>query len=209
MPDDLRSNGKYLRSVLDAIPSVILIVDRDLCILDANREAARVLGPRPDLLLRRLCGEVLDCLHASTHEGGCGSTPFCNDCVIRRSVAAVCDGAPMIRRAGQMRIHKAGKTQEPWFLVTAASFAHEGQELVLLVLEDVTELVELRRIVPMCANCRKVRDDQDFWQRVEDYLEKHTSVQFSHGLCPECLRELHPDLADEIADPPSPPDDDS
>ena len=42
----------------------------------------------------------------------------------------------------------------------------------------------------MCAHCRKVRDDQGLWTRLEAYLFEHTDTRFSHGLCPDCLREL-------------------
>ena len=48
------------------------------------------------------------------------------------------------------------------------------------------EIQTLEGIIPICASCKKVRDDEGFWSRVEDYVAKHTSAQFSHGLCPEC-----------------------
>jgi hypothetical protein len=46
-----------------------------------------------------------------------------------------------------------------------------------------------RRIIPICSHCRKVRDDQDYWQEVENYLHQFTSVRFSHGICPDCLKK--------------------
>ncbi len=86
-----------------------------------------------------------------------------------------------------------------WFMVSGHPFEYAGEDLVVMTLEDITELVELRRILPICSHCRKVRDDDDFWHRVEDYFQKRTSVQFSHGICPECMREHYPEFADENA----------
>ena len=63
------------------------------------------------------------------------------------------------------------------------------------------EIKTLRGIVPICAGCRKVRDDKGYWEQVEVYVEKRTDAQFSHGLCPECLGRLYPDLKEDEAGP--------
>ncbi len=62
----------------------------------------------------------------------------------------------------------------------------------------LTEVRTLQSILPMCSRCRKVRDDEGLWSRLEAYLSTHTDTRFSHGLCPECLHELYPDDAEEI-----------
>lgn len=49
----------------------------------------------------------------------------------------------------------------------------------------------LEGILPICANCKKIRDDQGFWDRVENYIERHSAAVFSHSLCPECEKELY------------------
>ena len=58
----------------------------------------------------------------------------------------------------------------------------------------LAEIKTLRGIVPICAGCKKIRDDQGYWNQVEVYVEDHTEAQFSHGLCPECSRRLYPGL---------------
>ena len=50
----------------------------------------------------------------------------------------------------------------------------------------------LRGIVPICANCKNVRDDRGFWNRVETYVRDHTEAEFSHAVCPDCMRKLYP-----------------
>lgn len=56
------------------------------------------------------------------------------------------------------------------------------------------EVKSLRGILPICASCKKIRDDSGYWQQVEEYVRDHSDVQFSHGICPGCMKNLYPDL---------------
>jgi len=58
------------------------------------------------------------------------------------------------------------------------------------------EVRTLRGIIPICANCKQIRDDQGFWSEVESYISSHTDARFSHGICPECRKKLYPDYPD-------------
>jgi hypothetical protein len=62
----------------------------------------------------------------------------------------------------------------------------------------VRENAALKGILPICANCKKVRDREGSWRDVDSYITAHAGVELSHGLCPQCMRELYPDLADEV-----------
>jgi len=63
------------------------------------------------------------------------------------------------------------------------------------VIEDLKialdEIKTLKGIVPICANCKKIRDDKGYWNNLESYIEKHSDASFSHGMCPECLEALY------------------
>ena len=59
------------------------------------------------------------------------------------------------------------------------------------------EVKTLRGIVPICANCKKIRDDKGFWSQVEKYVSAHTEAEFSHGICPDCAISLYPEYFDE------------
>lgn len=66
-------------------------------------------------------------------------------------------------------------------------------------LENALDRVRtLHGLLPMCSHCKKIRDDQGYWTRVESYLSEHTDAQISHGLCPDCLRKLYPDYSEKI-----------
>ena len=58
----------------------------------------------------------------------------------------------------------------------------------------LNEVRTLRKILPICANCKKIRDDKGYWNQVEAYISDHVEVEFSHGLCPECARKLYPTI---------------
>jgi DNA-binding response OmpR family regulator len=47
---------------------------------------------------------------------------------------------------------------------------------------------QLHGLLPICSYCKKIRDDQNYWQQVENYIASHADVQFSHGICPECYQ---------------------
>jgi CheY-like chemotaxis protein len=55
----------------------------------------------------------------------------------------------------------------------------------------------LRGIIPICMSCKKIRDDQGYWNQLESYVSKHTEAEFSHGVCPECLDKLYPEFDDD------------
>ena len=60
------------------------------------------------------------------------------------------------------------------------------------------EIRTLRGILPVCANCKSIRNDTGEWETMETYLHEHSEAEFSHGLCPACLKKLYPQMADDI-----------
>ena len=58
----------------------------------------------------------------------------------------------------------------------------------------LSEIKQLRGIIPICASCKKIRDDEGFWHQVESYVSAHTEASFSHGICPDCAKKLYPEL---------------
>jgi PAS domain S-box-containing protein len=80
--------------------------------------------------------------------------------------------------------------------VTASKQAEEERDrLVGRLQAALAEVRRLREILPICSYCRKIRDDENYWLSVEDYLARHTTTQFSHGICPSCMEsEVGPEL---------------
>lgn len=61
--------------------------------------------------------------------------------------------------------------------------------------DALTQVRQLKGIVPICMHCKKIRNDENYWQQVEVYVAAHTEADFSHGICPQCLEEHYPDYA--------------
>jgi len=57
----------------------------------------------------------------------------------------------------------------------------------------MAQIKTLSGLLPICSNCKKIRDDQGYWEQVEVYIAKHSDADFSHGLCPDCMKKLYPD----------------
>lgn len=64
----------------------------------------------------------------------------------------------------------------------------------------LAQVKTLKGLVPICASCKNIRDDAGFWHNVADYIKDHTEAEFSHGLCPGCVRKLYPELAPDEED---------
>lgn len=60
----------------------------------------------------------------------------------------------------------------------------------------LSEVRKLSGLLPICAACKKIRDDKGFWNQIEVYISQHSEAQFSHGICPECCKRIYPDYTD-------------
>lgn len=172
----------------------MFVVDDDVRLMAFNPAAQGMVNGTIETVFRRRGGEVFTCVHHTDSPAGCGHGPFCSDCVIRNSVKSAINGQTVARQRTVMEIVRGNSVRGIELLITASPFAHQGQQFVLLILEDITELSALRRLLPICANCKKVRDDQDYWQTVEKYFANNLNVDFSHGICPDCARKLYPEF---------------
>lgn len=82
--------------------------------------------------------------------------------------------------------------------VTAKKQLESDREALILSLQDALGQVKtLKGLLPICANCKKIRDDQGYWQDVVVYIRNHTEAEFSHGICPDCLKRLYPEYYDK------------
>ena len=173
--------------VINTLPSPVFIIDENLRIVEANSAAIQLSGIEPDLLLKRLCGEILHCLYENNSETDCGTTENCPDCIIRKSVLKAVKGSTVHQQSYTFMSLEGDTETEVKYMVTASPFPYNGIVYALLVLNDVTELAELRDLIPICMHCRKIRNDDQYWHQFEDYILKHADLRFTHGICPNCL----------------------
>jgi hypothetical protein len=83
----------------------------------------------------------------------------------------------------------------------AIRYAIERRKLLVQLEQSTSEIKKLRGILPICANCKKIRDDQGYWTQVETYIRDNTGTEFSHGICPDCAEKLYPAYFKKDAEP--------
>lgn len=77
---------------------------------------------------------------------------------------------------------------------TAIQKNQELQQANRKLKETLDTVQKLQGLIPICANCKKIRDDKGYWQQVEDYIVKHSDADFTHSICPDCTTVLYPDV---------------
>jgi len=185
------------RAVFENAPDVITELDRDGRILITNsfpgQELSQVIGQNifdlsPERIhegLRRCIDQVFDSGEATAIE---------SHILTDRESWWITRFVP-VRENGQVMSVLAIGTE-----FTARKRAENERERLIVELREALEKVEtLSGLLPICASCKNVRDDQGYWRRIEGYISERSGAEFSHGLCPTCAQELHAKL-DELDD---------
>jgi len=73
----------------------------------------------------------------------------------------------------------------------------EREKLFIKLQEAFAEVRTLSGLLPICSSCKKIRDDQGYWNVLEAYLTKHSEAQFTHGICPDCMVKLYPEISND------------
>ena len=85
--------------------------------------------------------------------------------------------------------------------ITQRKQAEEEREKLIKELQFALDNVKtLQGLIPICANCKKIRDDSGYWQQVENYIQRHSDAKFTHGICPECAVILYPGYSKKAPD---------
>lgn len=79
--------------------------------------------------------------------------------------------------------------------ITERKQAEKEREELIVELQAALEKVKtLSGLLPICASCKKIRDDKGYWNQIETYIQNHSEAEFSHGICPDCAKTLYPDI---------------
>jgi len=75
--------------------------------------------------------------------------------------------------------------------------ARDRERLIQQLQEALAQVKTLQGLLPICASCKKVRDDRGYWNQIETYIGDHSEAEFTHGLCPECAKKLYPEYFED------------
>lgn len=186
----------YYSNIINTLQEPILVIDRDYHIVDINKAASIHLKRKRDNLSGLHCYEVSHALDRCCFETG-ESCPC-------KTVLETGEQSQVIHE------HLRPGGGVIWEEVIASPLKDKKGHIVFVIVElrDVTELLRakevvqdlkseiklLRRFLPICANCKKIRNDEGNWENVEEYIQKHSEVDFTHTICPECQKKLYPEF---------------
>jgi hypothetical protein len=70
----------------------------------------------------------------------------------------------------------------------------ERERLIVQLKKALSDVKALSGLLPICASCKRIRDDKGYWNQIESYIKDHSEAEFSHGICPDCVKKLYPEF---------------
>jgi len=191
----IRESEARYRAVIEQSPDGIYLVDAEKrCILEANPAFAQLLGytleEMPGLSIFEFVAADREQVEERFQEILKGEAPLVYERQFRKK-----DGSLVDAWVSSTAISYWGKKAACTIvrdLTERKRSEREREELIHELQEALANVKTLRGLVPICANCKKIRDDKGYWQQVETYVRDHSEAIFSHGLCPECIKDLFP-----------------
>ena len=196
--EELRQSQQILEDIAQGITESIFLLTKDFKIVWANKAAEKETG----LKLEELIGNY--CYKATHHLESPCSPPndSCPVCVLHET------GKP----ATEEHIHFDSRNQKIVVEVSAYPVTDSKGEIVkyVHVAKNITQrkqmeqererliddlhkalanVKQLSGLLPICASCKKIRDDKGYWNQIEAYIRDHSEAQFSHGICPDCAEK--------------------
>ena len=192
---ELNENKALFESMFLGNPEPCAYLDNDFKVIDINPRFQEFFG----FSLEEIKGKEIDAM-IIPEDYETEATKLSNDTLsgyvyfdtYRKSkngklVAVSISAAPIIvnkKSKGSFVIYKD---------ISKRKKIEEERENIISELQNALDEVKtLEGLIPICSHCKKIRDDSGFWGNVEQYISKHTNVDFSHGICPDCLEKYYP-----------------
>ncbi|MBW2608946.1 MAG: sigma 54-interacting transcriptional regulator [Deltaproteobacteria bacterium] len=140
----LKQEG-FLKSLFESIPCGILIVDQDRRVIAVNDILTRITGTPEVEMINKRGGDALNCLYAHKSPDGCGYADECRNCKVKKTALEALAGKQIHRNKASVQLKINGIVCDFKFLVSAAPINHDDNRLAVIILEDMTELNNLRR----------------------------------------------------------------
>jgi PAS domain S-box-containing protein len=182
--------------LMDTMGDGVLVIDAQGRIIVLNPAMQTIIGLPPDQVIGRLAAQVLAYwkkliedtrrldkeTQVEAHMGEEGVMHYYD---LRFS--------PLHDRKGRLN----GQLIVLRDITRRKQIEEERQRLVHKLQDAISEVKTLSGLLPICSHCKKIRDDQGHWHSVEVYVKDHSDAQFSHGICPDCLRKMYPECVDD------------
>ncbi len=204
----LRKSEKYTRDITAALGEGVYVLNSLGKVTFMNPEAEALLGWSEEELLDKNIHEV------AHHQRADGTALSFADCNMRKVIETgerfYSREEVFVRKDGTVfpvSVHSTPLWEEGKVVASVTAFRdisnrkrieQEREQLIEELQRAVGEIKTLHGIIPICASCKKIRDEDGAWHQMEAYISAHTDSQFSHGICKECTKKLYPDLYLEL-----------
>ncbi|MCX8043571.1 MAG: PAS domain-containing protein [Desulfobacterota bacterium] len=191
------SEEKY-RVLVDGSPNTVMLLNADGRVVTVNKSGAALIGKRPEQIPGMRLHDIVQKTEHTTIDDAL--IKVCTGDAVRfeikiarpdRSIVT-CDALfnPIRDKGGDIR-----QIIGLFIDITQRKLAEQERERLIASLQEALGRVKLLSgLVPICAGCKKIRDDKGYWNQLETYLEEHSQAIFSHGLCPECMQKFYPEF---------------
>jgi PAS domain S-box-containing protein len=199
---DLRASEEKLRDITANLAEGLYVMDGQGTIKFMNPEAERLLGWTMEELNEK---GAHDLIHFRKEDGTKLPLEECEiHNVINRGTSFVSREEVFVRKDGttfpisvvSSPIFENGRAVAS---VTAfrditerKALEQEREQLIIDHMEALSQIKTLSGMLPICASCKRIRDDKGYWNQIESYIQQHSEAEFSHGLCPECAKMIYP-----------------
>jgi PAS domain S-box-containing protein len=199
---ELQASEKKLADIAASLGEGVILIDAEGKLTFMNPEAARLLGWKSEELVGKE-------LHATIHHQRPDGTPYpLDECpsneVLRTGIRQTVARDAYLRKDGSfLPISYVTAPVREGDRVVAAVIAfqditvrqkieEERERLIGELKEALDNIKTLEGMLPICASCKRIRDDKGGWHQIEEYIHEHSKAEFSHGICPECAQRIYP-----------------
>lgn len=207
LEEELKKGEAKYRSLVESTDDSIYLVDRDCAYLFVNEKHLSRLGLSIELILGKTYGEFHP-PEETTEFTGIIERVFREGGSVQYEHRSHRDNRYFVRTLSPVKGPK-GKISAVTVVskdITEHKNAEEEREKLIAELQNALgkleialgEVKKLSGLLPICASCKKIKDDKGYWEQIERYISNHSEAAFSHGVCPDCAKKLYPDYYDKI-----------
>ncbi|MBN2601760.1 MAG: PAS domain S-box protein [Candidatus Marinimicrobia bacterium] len=195
---ELENNNARFQDLFDNVSDIIQCIAPDGTFLYANRAWYTTLGYSEEELVSM---NIFDIIHpdCSDHCIGLFTEVMQGQDIGRFETDFIAKDGRKITVEGSVNCRfengKPVNTRAIFRDITERKKLEAEKDALIQQLQASLEKVKLLNgLIPICASCKKVRDDKGYWNDVELYVRKHSDAEFSHGICPDCIAKLYPEF---------------
>jgi PAS domain S-box-containing protein len=201
LKQELQEKQEQIEATLDALPDLLFEVDRQGRILEFHSSSQELLYASPEEFMDKTVDEILPKEPAAIIMSA-----------LKRAAEKGRDLGAIYSLEMAMSVKwfelsitakKDPKVANGRFIVLVHDITRrkqaemEKEKLILELKKAMSKIKMLKGLLPICASCKKIRDDKGYWTQLEAYISSHSEADFSHSICPECAKKLYPEIYKE------------